>query len=73
MYEIEGRIYEQHGEYKCYLQVWLVEGDTKQRVWNLWEDRLTPDDEFVSEHGAIIALVVTALRRNSQKTNVPLF
>jgi hypothetical protein len=66
VYEIQGRLYEEHDKYRCYLEVWACEGDAKQRMFNVWEEHLTPPEADVSEHGCILHLVMEALRRNSQ-------
>lgn len=67
LYEIIGHLYEEHGEYKCYLAVWSSDTTVKSLLFNLYEPRLLPSGVLDSEHDLIVEVIMTALRRNAEK------
>jgi len=73
VYKIDGNIYEQHGEYQCYLEVWSVEGGTSERVFNLYEIGLKASAPASSEHETILNVVLSALSRTAEKHDRPLY
>lgn len=75
MYQVEGRIYEDHGEYNCYLALWSESdaGNTRVRLWNLYERHLTGSDAAGTEHALILDVLMSALSRTAENTDRPLF
>lgn len=73
MYEIQGRIYEEHGEYKCYLEVWTAETSTKALLFNAYEKRLGLRGDAGDEHLEIIEVLSALCTRIAEKREVPVF
>jgi len=73
MYQVSGKIYEQHGEYKCFLEVWNFERSTAQIVFNFWEEHLVTSGEASDEHEEILSVLMTALSRIAEKHERPIF
>lgn len=72
MYEISGKIYEQHGEYKAYLEVWIVEGSSKSMLYNAYEVGISSPQDAILEHETVDHILLTVLRRNAEHRDVPL-
>lgn len=72
MYEINGRIYEQHGEYQCYLDVWAAETESKVMLWNAYEAHLAAASDIESEHDLTMHLLLSVLSRIAQRRDRPL-
>lgn len=73
VYDIEGRIYEKHGKYDCYLEVWSDEGSTKSRVWNAYEELGAPEGSEMTEHEEILWAIRAVCTRIAETRDVPLF
>jgi len=67
VYEIEARIYEQHGEYQVYLCTWSVEADTKTRIGNVWVERIPADPVGVEEWEFVHGVIMSALREHARE------
>jgi hypothetical protein len=73
VYEIAGRIYEQHGEYKAYLEAWSTDGQSKVLLFNEYADRLTFSELPEAEHVLILELLDQVCRRIAQRMDRALF
>jgi len=72
VYEIDGRIYEEHDEYQCYLSVWAAETQAKVLVFNAYESHLTAELGEWTEHEVIVHVLMSVLRRLSSKYDAPM-
>lgn len=72
VYEINGWIHEQHGEYNVYLAVWDAEPLAKTLVGNTYEKAIVSAQPSLSEHRDILEVLMSALSRNAQKIETPL-
>lgn len=73
MYEIEGRIYEQHGEYKGRLEIWVVEPGSKQLLVDEYVERLVPLASSPSEHVNTLLLLRVLCTRIAARIDMNLF
>lgn len=73
MYEIQGRIVEQHGDYQCYLEAWSAESTAKVLLFSTYETLVNKVGDLGDEHLEIVEVLREVLRRNAEKFNVPLF
>lgn len=72
MYELEGGIHEQHGEYDAYLAVWSADATSKTMLFNMYEQRVAPPTDAGDEHTTILEVLMSALSRHAAKHDVPL-